>query len=196
MPMKSSLFMLLAAFGWATVAQAQSADTTKDQTIAGKMARFWKQVKDEVSYTADGLFSKEGNYKVLVDGNYYMPVYDVNLYKGTDGREMRNECGTQLLRKYPSAEIVSCVIPQTDWLTTTEEQGGQVVSYKQTLYCYVLAKDGAEGYINQRYVFVRSRKPGEDFVNDTQCWAKLQGTDVMAGKVFDKLTSKNKKKKK
>ena len=71
-----------------------------------------------------------------------------------------------------------------------------VVSYKQTLYCYVLAKDGAEGYINQRYVFVRSRKPGEEFVNDTQCWAKLQGTDVMTGKVFDKLTSKNKKKKK
>ncbi len=192
--MKRTYILLAAVLLCGGAVRAQSDASSQDGSVARKMAKFWQQVKDEVTYTADGLFSKKGNYKVLVDGSYYMPVYDTNLYKGKDGREMRDACGTQLLRKYPSAEIVTCVIPQTDWLTETEESGGKVEGYKQTLYCYVVAKDGSEGYINQRYIFVRTRKVGQDYVKDSSCWAKLQDTSVMTNDVYNKVKKQKKKK--
>lgn len=192
--MKRTYILLMAALLCGGAARAQSDNSSQDKSVARKMAKFWKQVKDEVTYTADGLFSKKGNYKVLVDGSYYMPIYDTNLYKAKDGREMRDQCGTQLLRQYPSAEIVACAIPQTDWLTEPVESGGKVEGYRQTLYCYVLARDGSEGYINQRYVFIRTRKVGQDYVKDSSQWAKLQDTSVMTNDVYNKVKKQKQKK--
>lgn len=192
--MKRTYILLMAALLCGGAARAQSDNSSQDKSVARKMAKFWKQVKDEVTYTADGLFSKRGNYKVLVDGSYYMPIYDTNLYKAKDGREMRDQCGTQLLRQYPSAEIVACAIPQTDWLTESVESGGKVEGYRQTLYCYVLARDGSEGYINQRYVFIRTRKVGQDYVKDSSQWAKLQDTSVMTNDVYNKVKKQKQKK--
>ncbi len=197
--MKRLSLLLIAALAWGGTAMAQNTGTKETKESAGKsvgkkMKKFWQQVKDEVSYTADGLFSKEGNYKVLVEGHYYMPIYDVNLYKESDGEEMRNACATQLLKKYPSAEIVSCALPQTDWLSQSVEQDGKVTGYKQTMYCFVLAKDGSEGYINQRYIFVRNRKVGESYANDSTQWALLMDTDVMTADIYNKVKNYKKKK--
>lgn len=194
--MKKISLMLAAVLmtGATATAQTASQDKKEKASVAKKMSKFWRQVKDEVTYTADGLFSKEGNYKVLVDGQYYMPVYDVNLYKGSDGKAMRNECGTLLLTKYPKAEIVACALPQTEWATKPIEKDGKVTGYEQTMYCYVLAKDGDDGYINQRYLFVRTKEVGHDYVADSTRWALLQGTDVMTNDVYNKVKNYKKKK--
>lgn len=188
--MKRIVTLFAAAMFIIGSATAQTSDTqTGEKTSFGdKISKFWKKVKNEVSYTADGIFSKSDNDLSLVDGSYYMQVYDVNLYKDASADAMCNICRASFVEQYPNAEVKSCVIPQTDWLSTPIKEDGSVVGYVQTMYCYVLAQDGTDGYINSKYVFVRAKEVGREYVADNDSWGKHLRTDVLTNAVYAELT--------
>ena len=194
--MKRLLALLAVAMLTGGAASAQTGSTKKKEktSIGESVSKFWKKVKNEVTYTADGLFSKDDNDLSLVDGNYYMQVYDTNLYKGADGAAMRRLCKEQFAAKYPNAIVTSCVIPQQQWLSNSVKDDDNVVGYVQTMYCYVLAKDGADGYINAKYVFLRTKDVGKAYKNDGGNWGRCLRTDVLSNEVYGELTKKKKSK--
>ena len=116
-----------------------------------------------------------------------MNIYDVNLYPGEECDNLREMCKKQFVAKYPSVPITSCVIPQTDWVTETVENNGQVTGYNQSLFCYIIGKDGNEGYINAKFVFERNKEVGGKPVNNREKWALWIRTDVLTNHVYDRL---------
>lgn len=188
--MKRTLILLAAAMLTVGTATAQTTDSenTESTSFGQKLSKFWKKVKNEVSYTTSGIFGKEDNDLSLIDGNYYMQVYELNLYKDTTGVAMRDMCRARFEALYPVAKVVSCVIPQTYWLSKPVKEDGKTVGYVQTMYCYVLAKDGTDGFINSKYVFMRAKEVGQSYVNDYESWGRLLRTDVLSREIYDELT--------
>ena len=45
--------------------------------------------------------------------------------------------------------------------------------------CYVLAKDGDDGYINARFSFTRVKQPGSSYKHAAGGWPKWERTDVI-----------------
>ena len=80
--------------------------------------------------------------------------------------------------------------PQTDWETTTVEVDGLVEGYAQTLYCYIIAKDGNEGFVNAKFVFERQRKVGESTMDNRVKWPLWMRTNVLTNEVYGKLLKK------
>ena len=186
------LAMTLLIGGMAT-AQTKSTKKSED-SFGNKVSKFFKKVKNEITYTADGLFSKEDKDLLLVDGNYYMPVYKTNLYAEADGNKLRELCRTSFAGKYPNAKIQSCTLPQNEWLSTPVKKDDNVVGYVQTMYCYVLAKDGEDGYINAKYVFVRTKDVGKSYQQDNSNWGRCLRTDVLTPAIYAELTKVKKDK--
>ena len=124
------------------------AQMTKKDTGNGPLServnKFWKKTKKAVNGVVEQVendFANENSGLRRIAGKYYMNI------------------------KYPAVKVRSCVIPQTDWMTETVETNGQVTGYAQTLFCYILAKDGDEGYINAKFVFERQKEVGGTFVD-------------------------------
>lgn len=194
--MKRLLAFLAVAMLTSGMVSAQTKDTKKKEktSIGQSVSNFFKKVKNEVEYTADGLFSKNDNDLSLIDGNYYMQVYDTNLYKGTDGESMRQACLSQFAAKYPTARVLTCTLPQEKWSSSPVKKNDAVVGYVQTMYCYVLAKDGTDGYINAKYTFLRTKDVGKAAVKDKSNWGRCMRTDVLSNDVYAELTKEKDKK--
>ena len=192
--MRKMMILMLALTMCGISANAQM---TKKDTGNGpfkeRVSKLWDKTKktatdvataigDEISNSTSGLRR--------IEGKYYMNVYDVNLYKGDDCATLLDLCRKQFTAKYPTVPIASCVIPQTDWETETVENAGQVTGYVQTLFCYIIGKDGNEGFINAKLVFERKKDVGKQLVNNNMKWPLWTRTDVMTNHVYDRLTSK------
>ena len=192
--MRKMMILMLALTMCGISANAQM---TKKDTGNGpfkeRVSKLWDKTKktatdvataigDEISNSTSGLRR--------IEGKYYMNVYDVNLYKGDDCATLLDLCRKQFTAKYPTVPIASCVIPQTDWETETVENAGQVRGYVQTLFCYIIGKDGNEGFINAKFVFERKKDVGKQLVNNNMKWPLWTRTDVMTNHVYDRLTSK------
>ena len=192
--MRKMMILMLALTMCGISANAQM---TKKDTGNGpfkeRVSKLWDKTKktatdvataigDEISNSTSGLRR--------IEGKYYMNVYDVNLYKGDDCATLLDLCRKQFTAKYPTVPIASCVIPQTDWETETVENAGQVTGYVQTLFCYIIGKDGTEGFINAKFVFERKKDVGKQLVNNNMKWPLWTRTDVMTNHVYDRLTSK------
>ena len=192
--MRKMMILMLALTMCGISANAQM---TKKDTGNGpfkeRVSKLWDKTKktatdvataigDEISNSTSGLRR--------IEGKYYMNVYDVNLYKGDDCATLLDLCRKQFTAKYPTVPIASCVIPQTDWETETVENAGQVAGYVQTLFCYIIGKDGNEGFINAKFVFERKKDVGKQLVNNNMKWPLWTRTDVMTNHVYDRLTSK------
>ncbi|MBR6978765.1 MAG: teichoic acid biosynthesis protein B [Prevotella sp.] len=184
------LLSLLTYFG-------ASAQMTKKPTGTGpfkeRVTNLWHLSKDAINGVATKVqdnFETENSGLHRVNGKYYMHLYDTNIYKGSDSSELCALCRKEFEEKYPAMVIKSVVIPQLDWATTTVEVDGQVEGYAQTLYCYIIAKDGNEGYVNAKFVFERQKKVGDATMNNLVKWPLWIRTDVLTNEVYGKLLKK------
>ena len=58
------------------------------------------------------------------------------------------------------------------------------------MYCYAIAQDGEEGYINAKFTFQRYREVGGEYQPLQEKWPKWERTDVLSDKVYNKLLTK------
>ena len=192
--MKKMMIMTILALMITCGASAQMTEKpTGKGPLKERVHNFWKQARESVNDVVDKVqdnLENENSGLRRVKGKYYMNIYDTNLYKGADCEELCAMCKKEFMAKYPAVAIRSVVIPQTEWLTSTVESEGQVTGYAQTLYCYILAKDGNEGFINAKFVFERQKKVGEPAMNNRVKWPLWIRTDVLTNEVYERLLTK------
>ena len=182
--------MALALLWMGMPAIAQTENTQQTETFGERFTRLAKKTVKEMEKAGHSLgdaigfddrvnpVEDEGD-SVRIGSTYYMPLYTTNLYKGSDARIYIDECRKRFKERFPEAEIQSVALPQTQWVSSTLKRGNKVVSYTQTMYCYVLAKDGDDGYINARFSFTRTKQPGSVYKRETNGWPKWERTDVI-----------------
>jgi hypothetical protein len=177
---------------------AQTSTSNKTESLGSKISRILNRARKsvnkagkQVGYTldADGRLNKE-NDLIKVSGLYYMPLYTVNLYQGKEAAEFRETVRKKFMEKYPQTKLQTVVIPQTDWLHEPVEKGDVIIGYLQTMYCYAIAQDGEEGYINAKFTFQRYREVGGEYQPLQEKWPKWERTDVLSDKVYNKLLTK------
>ena len=188
--MKRIMIIMLTALA---IAMPSSAQMTKKDTgngpLSERVSKFWKKTKKTLDNAADQVrkeFETENSGLRKINGQYYMNIYDTNIYKGSDVDELCRLCRKEFAAKYPNVDIRSCAIPQTDWETEVVKKDNQVSAYSQTLYCYIVGRDGSEGFINAKFVFERQKKVG-DTVHSKVKWPLWIRTDVLTNEVYTKL---------
>ncbi len=192
--MRRTIILIVAAMMMSITTSAQmTKKDTGNGPLGERVSNFWKKTKkslDEFATKVENDIQSENSGLRRVGGKYYMNIYDTNLYKGDDCEEMCSLCRREFEKKYPHVAIRSCVIPQTEWLTETVETNGTVTGYAQTLYCYIIGKDGNEGFINAKFVFERQKKVGEPYMNTRVKWPLWVRTDVLTNSIMEQLMMK------
>ena len=192
---KTMLCTLLAICFSASQAWAQT-NNDQDESLASKVSTLVKKAKSSMQRAGKRLEKviginekgREGD-EVKIGGTYYMPIYGLNIYNGKEADKFRKTCEKAFTKKYPSATILSTTIPQEGWVSETVKDGSKVVGYLQYLYCYVLAKDGDDGYINARFSFQRYKDVGKDYGSVNGKWPHWDRTDVLTRSVYEELKS-------
>lgn len=193
--MKRLISIMFSMWVVALSVEAQSPATSSQNASFGKkVSKFWKNTKKGVRKASGEIGGKLGiqpkhldEYKV--HGTYYMMLYRTNLYKGEDGDQLCKTCIEQFQAKYPNAEIESCVCPQQEWLSEEVVQE-TVVGYLQTMFCYIVARDGTDGYINAKFCFGRYKDVGKAVSPLIDMWPKWERTDVIPINDYRKLCKK------
>lgn len=181
-------------------ATAQS-DTTQKESFGDRFVRLGKKAVKEMERTANNIGDAIGFEdrvdagkgtadSVKIDGAWYMPLYTVNLYTGSDLDIYRSACRSAFAKAYPGVEIVNVVVPQKEWLSDTYKKNNKVTGYVQTLYCYVLGKDGSDGYVNARFMFQRTKEVGKTYQHVADRWPLWENTDVIPRASYEKLAAK------
>lgn len=191
---KIGYIVLVLLLGSVTNVSAQSQDKKKEP-FDKKVSKFWKKTKKELEQAGHELGDAigfndriDGKSDLLkVNGSYYMPLYSTDLYKGEDALTYRKTC-TQLFRKkYPKVSIQSVAIPQKEWVLETVEKDGELVGYQRTLHCFIIARDGDEGYVNAKFTFRQYKNVGQEFQNVKGWCPKWERTDFMTNSVYEQL---------
>ena len=133
-----------------------------------------------------GLDNKSDTTLIEIDGVKYMPVYTVDRFHA-DSASMYKACREDFAKRYDVTTIVSVAIPQEDWLETAILEKKKVVMYKREALCYVLGKDGKDGYINARYSFIQYRKPGKKWLASASHWPKFERADAIPNVHYNRL---------
>lgn len=191
---KIGYIMVFLLLGAATNVSAQSQDKKKEP-FEKKVSKFWKKTKKELEQAGhelgdaigfdDRLSGKSDLLKV--NGSFYMPLYSKDLYKGEDALTFR-KTSTQLFRKkYPKVNIQSVSIPQKEWVLEAVEKDGELVGYQRTLHCFIIARDGDEGYVNAKFTYRQYKNVGQEFQNVKGWWPKWERTDFMTNSVYEQL---------
>lgn len=191
MKVKRFVLVLMAGLLLAGPANAQSEKARKmGKDIQNAVTDFWKKAKKGVNNTVEAISDELSSDTVgvkYIDGNRYMRVYDTNLYKESDAKELQDLCRKQFAASYPQAKILSCVIPQQKWENIPVRRNGDIVSYKYRLYCYVLAKDGDDGYINVRYRFEKTKQIGHAVQKNSERWPEEVRVNALTNDVYERL---------
>ena len=185
---------ILAMLFSASQAWAQSNKGNQDESLAEKVSSIMKKAKSSMQRAGKrlekviGLNEKgrEGD-EVKIDGTYYMPIYSLNIYEGKDAEKFKKTSEKLFAKKYPHTNIVSVTIPQEGWVSESVKDGSKVIGYLQYMYCYVLAKDGDDGYINARFSFQRYKDVGKEYGIVNGRWPKWDRTDVIPLPVYNEL---------
>lgn len=205
--MKRNLYIIffLAAMTFSPIASDRvSAQATSTTPASKEPRRTWKQkfksifndgkksVQDTGKEIKDrlGIEEKDNVYKdrdIKIGREYYMPLYKVSLYKDSDSRALREDCEQVFRARYPEATIVSSALPQTDWLVENVKQNGNIIGYREIMYCFVLGKDGDDAYINLKFTFQRYKEVGKSYQNIASKWPELTRVDVIPMKAYEKL---------
>lgn len=194
--MRKVFIMLLLTVPMGTISvMGQSKKTAGKESFGTKVNKFFSKAKTDLEQAGHDLGNAIGfddrvegrTEDVKVNGVYYMPVYEANLYRGEDASELTSVCRSLFMRKYPNASVVSVALPQTEWQSETLKEKGKVTGYSQTMYCYILAKDGNDGYINARYVFERTKKVGEAYQKVNGKYPKWERTDAIPNAAYGQL---------
>lgn len=168
----------------------------KRETLGKKISKTWRKGKKEVSDATYklgkelGISSGNKRGEVKVNGTYYMYLYTTNVYRGSDKRKLTSAATSLFKAKYPKAKILSCVIPQTEWTVTEVEQNGGIAGYLQTIYCFVLAQDGTDGYINAKFTYEQYRPVGGTMGHVQGKWPEWTRTDVIPADDYWELVTK------
>lgn len=191
---KIGYIVLVLLLGSVTNVSAQCQDKKKEP-FDKKVSKFLKKTKKELELAGHELGDAigfndriDGKSDLLkVNGSYYMPLYSKDLYKGEDALTYR-KTSTQLFRKkYPKVNILSVAIPQKEWVLETVEKDGELVGYQRTLHCFIIARDGEEGYINAKFTYRQYKNVGQEFQNVKGWWPKWERTDFMTNSVYEQL---------
>lgn len=195
--MRKKLLTLTAAFLLINVmnASAQIDENTYKENYNKKSNNLVDQARDEASKLSNKVgemlnMDKPEEDLVKIKGSYYMPLYNVNLYKGNDSEEFRNACHEMFVARYPLAKIISVSIPQTNWTTEWVLKGKAIAGNAQTIYCYIIAKDGDFGYINAKFVFKKYKEEGGELTRLSDSWPKWERLDYLTSEVYSKLLAR------
>ncbi|MDT3387177.1 MAG: hypothetical protein LIR46_05360 [Bacteroidota bacterium] len=154
-----------------------------DETATG-INKAGKTIGDFLGINAEGTGDE-----VKIDGVKYMRIYTSNLFYA-DSTDMLTLCRKDFAQRYPQAEIVSVVIPQRSWNQTALKEGSKITAYKRMALCYVLAKDGKDGYINARYSFRQLRNPGKRWTTPEGYWPRFDRADAIPNVHYEQLKLK------
>ena len=191
---KIGYIMVFLLLGAATNVSAQSQDKKKEP-FEKKVSKFWKKTKKELEQAGHELGDAIGfddrvsgkSDLLKVNGSFCMPLYSKDLYKGEDALTFR-KTSTQLFRKkYPKVNIQSVSIPQKEWVLEAVEKDGELVGYQRTLHCFIIARDGDEGYVNAKFTYRQYKNVGQEFQNVKDWWPKWERTDFMTNSVYEQL---------
>lgn len=189
--MKRQLTVLLLALILANPANAQVYKDIK-RTPKERLNTLFRDIKRGIRKTGDSLNELLGGDSdsdktlVEVDGVSYMPVYTTNRFTA-DSTGMYVACRSDFMRRYSRATVISTVIPQETWDESVMKDNKKIVMYRRRAWCYVLAKDGEDGYINARYAFVQLRKPGQKWLAPEGYWPKFERADAIPNAHYKKL---------
>ncbi|MGI6233471.1 MAG: hypothetical protein ACOYJF_11610 [Prevotella sp.] len=185
--------LFLAAFVMPLQAQTE---VNEKKNLPNTFNKIWNKTKTGVKKTGRnvgeflGFDTDQEEDLVEIDGVEYMPLYTHNLFYA-DSTRMLRLCERDLLRRYPTAKILHTAIPQTTWTETALKKGSKIVAYRRHAYCYVLASDGNDGYINARYSFQCERKPGKKWVVESGQWPKFERADAIPNVHYQQLNKTN-----
>ena len=187
------------AFGMTALpVNEQTNNKAKKETLVKKVSTFWKKTKKQVTTAGknigdaigvDDLAKKNIEDLKDIDGVKYMPIYTTDIFANnnlSDDEELIKISKDEFVGKYPDAKIVHCVIPQKEWILTAVKEGSKITGYRRYAYSYLLAKDGTDGYINARFIFMEYRDAGENYVKSGS-WPKWDRTDIIPNNVYSKL---------
>lgn len=184
---KLTLMLTLACMSCFTVCAQEVQE--KKPTIAEKTSKIWNNAKSKVNNTTKAIKEQLGidNEKKAQLRAKYMPVYTENKYKDENGNELMQLCRKMFYERYTNSYIQSVVIPTEDWSTSTVENEGNIEGYLQTLYCYILAKDGTVGYINAEFTIQRLKSPGGAYDKVSGRWPEMSRVDIIPEEDFKEL---------
>ena len=196
---KNLIYLMFLAFGMTALpVNAQTNNNAKKETLVKKVSTFWKKTKKQVTTAGknigdaigvDDLAKKNNEDLKDIDGVKYMPIYTTDIFANnnlSDDEELIKISKDEFVGKYPDAKIVHCVIPQKEWILTAVKEGSKITGYRRYAYSYLLAKDGTDGYINARFIFMEYRDAGENYVKSGS-WPKWDRTDIIPNNVYSKL---------
>lgn len=152
------------------------------------LERVGQQIGEAIGLESSSLGEHSGGVKI--EGKWYMPLYTTNLLHGNEFETYRDTCANQFIKKFPLVAIQSVVIPQEGWLSESVKDNNKIIGYLQTLYCYIIGKDGNDGYINARFAFKRYKDAGKEYGTVDGAWPKWERTDILTNDVYDKLLTK------
>ncbi len=180
--------VMLAAIFMASPAVAQ-----EDNSVSGTVSKIWNNTKKKVRNSTRSV-KEEFNINDAaadlreIDGHKYMLLYRKDNFRDDAAQEFKDRCLQEFKDKYPEVTVLNCVIPQDQWIDTTSRSAtGKVTRYVKTIFCYILAKDGPDGYINARFSYRQLKKVGGKWKNDKSNWPNWERTDVMTPDVYKQL---------
>ncbi len=176
-----------------TVAFAQSSVPAYKKNYVNKQSNSVEKAREKLGESVDKLSRSVDSVDedlVKVGGKKYMPLYSTNLYKGSEGEAFMKECRSLFVKRYPNARIMSVTIPQTSWLKEDMVKGGKTIGTTQTMYCFIIAADGSNGYINARFTYKRYKNNGGTYSQLADYWPKWDRTDMLSNATYEKLRRK------
>lgn len=195
--MKRYLIIITALLFGVSCIQAQTDNKTREDRIAKGVSKLIHKAKSAVEQVGDEISEaisieershEEVDKGIKIEGRYYMPLYDTHLYHGSEEQEILKISRLQFVKNYPKAEILSVVIPQKEEVTKTITKGRRgIAGYAKTIYCFVLAKDGCEGYIHCRYIFPKFKKVGFDYKRQDKQWGTCDRAEVLSHYIYNTL---------
>src|SRR3712207_560240 len=123
---------------------------------------------------------------ITVDDIKYMPVYTKDLMTNReDAAKLKAAAKAEFSKKYPKVEVISTVVPQTDWnhFAITKKK---ITGYKRRAYVYILGRDGDDAFLHACYLFEAEREPGQEYVNARE-YPQLQRVDAIPASVLSKI---------
>ena len=196
------LAIMLAVVLFPAVTSAQSDSTavsSKKEKFSEKMSRLLKRARTSMENAGHELGDALGFEdridtgsadSILIEGAYYMPLYDTNLYKGSDAMVYPDESRKLFAERYPDVEMLTVCLPQKEWITETIRMGKTVVGYRQTMHCFIIGKDGDDGSVNAKFTFRRHKEAGNQYKSVSGQWPLWEKTDIIPNNIYEKLKSK------
>ncbi len=194
--MKKIIFLMAVIFASTAYQASAQSNTHKRDTFGKKVSKFLKQTKKDLEQAghelgdAIGFDDRVGKNSDLlkVDGTFYMPLYTVDLYKSDSTTMYRTESIRLFKKKYPKAKIMSVAIPQAKWIVEPVELRTEVVGYQRSLSCFIIARDGNEGFINAKFLYVQYKNVGNEYQNVRGKYPLWVRTDVLSPKIYEELS--------